>query len=72
MRRRQLDIYRAMGPQRRVEQALALSEEMRAVAVEGIKRRNPSFDDEEVRVELLRILHGTDLAEKLGAIRPTR
>ena len=71
-RRRQLDVYRAMRPQQRVEQALALSEEVRRIAMDGIRSRNPAFDDEQVRGELLRILYGAGLAGKLATMQPKR
>lgn len=71
-RRRQLEVYRRMSPQARVEQTLALSEEIRRVALDGIRQRNPSFDDEQVRVAWLRMLYGPDFAEQLLAHRPTR
>ena len=72
MRRRHLDVYRAMSPQRRVELALTMSEEMLGVTVDGIRHRNPAFDDTRVRAELLRILHGNHLAAKISARHPER
>jgi hypothetical protein len=70
VRRRQLEAYRAMGPQRRVEHALALSEEIRRVAIDGMKQRDPSLNDEQIRAAWLRMLHGPDLAEEILAHRP--
>ena len=61
-----------MSPQKRVEQALALSEEVRRVALDGIKQRDPSLDDEQLLAEWLRMLHGRGLAEELLAHRPSR
>lgn len=57
MRRRQLAIYRAMTPERRVELALTMSE-ARAVALAGIRRRHPGMSEADVVAELVRILHG--------------
>jgi hypothetical protein len=71
VRRRQLEVYRGMSPARRVELALALSEEIRRVALGGIKQRDPSLGDEQVRAEWLRMLHGRDIAEALLAHAPT-
>lgn len=71
-RRRQIEAYRAMNPARRVEIALALSEELRSIAIDGIKGRNPAFHDRQVRAELLRILHGANLADKLAALPSAR
>ncbi len=71
IRRRQLDVYRAMTPAERVEVSLALSEELRRVAVEGIRARHPAFDDADVHREWLRMVHGPRLAGLLaGARRP--
>ena len=61
-----------MSPQRRVEQALALSEEIRRVALDGLKQRDPSLDDEQLFAEWLRMLHGRGLAEELLAHRPAQ
>ena len=47
---------------------MQLSDEMRAVTVAGIRHRDPTLDDEGVRRELLRILHGAELADELMAI----
>lgn len=62
VRRRQLEAYRAMTPQRRVEIALAMSEEAQRVTMDGIRSRTRSLDEQGVRQELLRILHGDRLA----------
>jgi hypothetical protein len=72
IRRRQLEVYRAMSPQRRVEIALSMSEETRGVAVGGIRTRDASLDEEGVRHVLLRILHGARLAAMIRASRPRR
>jgi hypothetical protein len=67
IRRRQLGLYRAMTPQRRVELALSLSEEVRAVAIDGIRSRNPTMNEAQVHQEWLRMLHGPQLARALTA-----
>ena len=71
-RRRQLDAYRAMDPARRVDIAIAMSEDVRLIALEGIRARNPTFDEAQVHYEWLRILHGKDLADKLAALYSAR
>lgn len=70
VRRRQLDVYRTMTPQQRVEVALALSEDVRQIAIDGIRRRNPELSDAQVHEEWLRLLHGPQLARLLAASRP--
>jgi hypothetical protein len=68
MRRRQLDIYRAMEPGQRVEVAVTMSEEIRQIALDGIRARNPDFDEARVHHEWLRILHGDELASRLATV----
>lgn len=66
VRRRQFDVYRAMDPARRVQLAVAMSEDVRRITIEGIRARNPTFDDTRVHHEWLRILHGDELAGRLA------
>ena len=61
-----------MGAQRRVELALAMSEEMRSVTVEGIVSRGGPLDEAEVRHELLRVLHGDRVAAAITSSLPRR
>ena len=72
IRRLQLDVYRAMAPQTRVEIALCLSEEVKQIAMAGIRRRNPAMNEEEANREWLRLLHGPGLGGVLGAMSPQR
>jgi hypothetical protein len=66
IRRRQFDIYRAMLPGQRVELAVVVSEDLRQITLDGIRARNPSFDDVQVHLEWLRILYGDRLAARLA------
>jgi hypothetical protein len=68
IRRRQFDIYRAMLPAQRVELAVAMSEDVRQITLDGIRARNPSFGDAQVRLEWLRILYGDGLAARLATL----
>jgi hypothetical protein len=61
IRRRQLDVYRAMAPHTRVDIALCLSEEVKQIAMEGIRRRHPEMDEQEAHCQWLRLLHGAEL-----------
>jgi hypothetical protein len=69
IRRRQFDIYRAMLPAQRVELAVAMSQDVRQITLDGIRARNPSFDDAQVHLEWLRILYGDGFAARLAALR---
>lgn len=73
-RRRQLDAYRAMAPAQRVAVALELSEEVRRIALDGIRGRNPALDEAGTSHQWFAMLHGPELAEILssrGAISST-
>ncbi len=65
IRRRQLVIYRAMSADQRVELAFAMSEGVRRIALEGIRGRNPEFDEAVGHVERLRMLHADELVAPL-------
>jgi hypothetical protein len=72
IRRRQIEVYRGMRPDERVALAVALSEDVRRIALEGIRDRNPEFDEARVHREWLRILHGDELVPRLVPHNPSR
>ena len=57
----QLEIYRRMGPERRFELGVRMSEDIRALAAEGIRARHPEYSEAEVRFALFRMLLGDEL-----------
>ncbi len=57
-RSRHLDLYRAMTPGRRVELAIEMSEELRAITVAAMRSRNPSLTDRGVLNALIETLYG--------------
>ena len=59
---RQRDALRAMSPAARLAVAAALSDEVRALAVAGIRERRPGASDEQVALALARVVLGRDLA----------
>jgi hypothetical protein len=71
-RRRQLAVYRSMRPEQKVEIAFAMAEEARQLSIDGIRARQPHLDDDGVRRELLRLLHGRSLADVILAAKPVR
>jgi hypothetical protein len=71
-RRRQLAVYRSMSPALKVEIAFAMSEEVRQLSIDGIRARKPHLDDDGVRCELLRLLHGRSVADAIVAAKPGR
>ena len=57
----QLDAYRALSPQQRLDLAMQLSEDLMAITRSGIRDRHPTLDDTAVTRELLRILGHTEI-----------
>jgi hypothetical protein len=62
---RYVELLRAMPPQRRLAQAMALIRTVRQLAVAGIKQRHPDADEREVRLRLCARLYGRDVARRL-------
>ena len=61
----QTEIYRRMGPSRRVALAAEMSEMARAIALESIRRRHPEYDAHQIRMALFRMLLGEDLFRRV-------
>jgi len=57
----QLDVYRAMSPERRMELAFEMSEELRIVTLEGLRERHPGVDDSTLHRLLVELWHGVRL-----------
>lgn len=57
----QIEIFRRMGPEERLNKALELAEISRQLLAEGVRRRHPDYTDEEVRLAVIRL----QLPEKL-------
>ena len=54
----QLEVYRRLGSSGRVAIAAELSAATRAIAVAGIRRRNPGLSEAQALRELMRLLYG--------------
>jgi hypothetical protein len=59
--RAQLASLSRMSPALRIELAFAMSEQARAVAIAGIRARNPDLDEDSARLVLARSLLGDEL-----------
>lgn len=57
----QLEVYRRLGGPGRLAIAFRLNALVRQAAAAGIRRRHPDYDDEQVRVALIRLLLGDEL-----------
>jgi len=60
----QLEAWRRMGPARRVDVAVAMSEELVQLSRAGIRMRHPEYDDEAVRLAEIRHRLGDALFAK--------
>jgi len=57
----QLEIFRRMGPEKRLKAAIGLSRTCRELLIEGVHRRHPEYDQRQIRVAVIRLI----LPEKL-------
>lgn len=57
----QQEVWRRMGPERRLSLAVSMSEDVRALSRAGIAARHPDYDAEEVRWAEFRLHLGNDL-----------
>jgi len=65
--RKQIEILRKMSPEQRAITSLELSDNVRQIAMAGIKKQHPDFTDTQIRRELLRRLVGDKLFQKIIA-----
>jgi hypothetical protein len=66
----QSDAWRQMGPDGRTRMALAFSDELREAARAGIRRRHPTYDDEQMKRAFVRMLYGDDVARRCWPDEP--
>ena len=59
----QAEVWRGMTGVRRVELAAELSENVRRIAAEGVRRRHPDYTDEQVRLAVIRLSLGGQLCQ---------
>jgi hypothetical protein len=57
----QIEIFRRMEPEKRLQSAALLSDNCRTLLTEGIRKRHPKYDEEQVRLALIRCLLPEDL-----------
>lgn len=71
---RQIAAFRAMRPEDRVQLALRMSEEVRDIALAGIRTRHPEWTAAQVQAELEDLTLGIDVARtaRAGRLAPPR
>ena len=63
----QIAALRALGMEGRLRRGIELSDGVRAMTEAGIRQRHPTFTEQQVRHELLRICYGEELANRVAA-----
>ena len=61
----QIEAWRAMGEDRRTELAIQLSEDVRLITLDGLRARNPGVDEESLKLLLVRLWHGPEVADRI-------
>jgi hypothetical protein len=57
----QIEIFRRLGPEKRLQSAALLSETCRSLLAEGVRKRHPNYNEEQVRLAVIRCLLPEDL-----------
>jgi len=52
----QIEIFRRLGPEKRLQSAALLSETCRTLLAEGVRKRHPNYNGEQVRLAVIRCL----------------
>jgi hypothetical protein len=60
--KRMQEMFRRMGPERRVQMAIQMSDDVRALALAGIRMRKPGLSREDENRELMRVMYGLEAA----------
>lgn len=53
--RMQNEIFRKMAPARRLQLAIELTQTSRKLLAAGVRRRHPEYDDEKIRLAVIRL-----------------
>ena len=61
----QIAVARRLGPEGRLRVAAELSEDIRRVSIEGVRRRNPAYTYEQARRVLMSAIWGAQLSERV-------
>ena len=57
----QIGIFRRMPPERRLAMVFEMSNNQRRVAAEGVRARHPDYDEDQVRLAVIRLMLGEQL-----------
>lgn len=59
----QLDLLRKMTPKQRIQKMCSLSQNVRQMAFEAIRRRHPDYDEQDIRLAFIELHYGKSLAD---------
>lgn len=57
----QIEIFRRMGPEKRLQAGIALSQTCRELLAAGVRRRHPEYGEKEVKLAVFRLILPEDL-----------
>lgn len=57
----QIDIFREMGAEKRLQAAIDLAQTSRKLLAEGVRMRHPEYNEEEVKIAVIRLMLGESL-----------
>ncbi|TAK56059.1 MAG: hypothetical protein EPO24_11560 [Bacteroidetes bacterium] len=57
----QLQIFKKMTPEERLQQAIELTQTCRRLMATGVKMRHPDYNDEQTRLAVIRLQLGDEL-----------
>ena len=57
----QIEIFQRMGPEKRLQAAASLSQTCRSLLTAGVRKRHPEYNEEQVRLAVIRCLLPEDL-----------
>jgi len=63
----QLDLWRSMSSQQRIQKVTMLSTRLRNMSFDAIRRRHPEFSEDQVRLKFIELTYGEELALEVAA-----
>jgi hypothetical protein len=63
--RKQFEILRRLGPEARLKMAFELSDNLRSIVEAGVRGRNPNYDEQKIKQEVLRLMIGETLFRQI-------
>ena len=63
----QLECLRKMTPQQRIRQTCSMSQQIKRMAFEAIRRRHPDWSEQEIQLKFIELTYGTHLAADVRA-----